>query len=411
MNSSSKQVTGRNTAQNPQICPQCEHQFTRSDNLKRHLKNSCKGVALNKVMKRKFENEAQSSSKKKSNDNKKEKVNIRCNECQEDVPKAHYRGHLRSNRHKINACRFIDDEGAKWYCDKCVVDFNDPIECKVAKLMKNVVEEFRQKIKETKDKIETELLWETQPSESEIIDQILRNLNPYFSERVSLHDVDTLDRLKELCRKVQDVKSRIDKYHPPPQKRSVLLEPDLAYVGLRCNEIQKELKTKENGEVVELIETQSCDKYLLDESDTSSCGTGHGDEKSVENLVESQPSNHSYDLRKEIKAPERLIEQERLSSVGNKLAIQCLQILDKLENKIKSLSWMSTLTHGAEQNLISLDDKTYVSLIAASRPPNGSPNLSDPFVCFSGIDDVRVLIKEHAAKASSPVQSRFFLIA
>ncbi|KAK4881420.1 hypothetical protein RN001_004739 [Aquatica leii] len=70
---------------------------------------------------------------------------------------------------------------------------------------------------------------ETQPSESEIIDQILRNLNPYFSERVSLHDVDTLDRLKELCRKVQDVKSRIDKYHPPPQKRSVLLEPDLAY--------------------------------------------------------------------------------------------------------------------------------------------------------------------------------------
>ncbi|KAK4883414.1 hypothetical protein RN001_006733 [Aquatica leii] len=74
---------------------------------------------------------------------------------------------------------------------------------------------------------------ETQPSESEIIDQILRNLNPYFSERVSLHDVDTLDRLKELCLKVQDVKSRIDKYHPPPQKRSVLLEPDLAYVGLR----------------------------------------------------------------------------------------------------------------------------------------------------------------------------------
>ncbi|KAK4877455.1 hypothetical protein RN001_009961 [Aquatica leii] len=97
-----------------QICPQCEHQFTRSDNLKRHLKNSCKGVALNKVMKPKFENEAQFSSKKKSNDNKKDViVNVRCNECQEDVLKAHYRGHLRSNRHKINACRFIDDEGVQ----------------------------------------------------------------------------------------------------------------------------------------------------------------------------------------------------------------------------------------------------------------------------------------------------------
>ncbi|KAK4882266.1 hypothetical protein RN001_005585 [Aquatica leii] len=45
--------------------------------------------------------------------------------------------------------------GAKWYCDKCVVDFNDPIECKVAKLMKNVVEKFRQEIKELKDKIKT----------------------------------------------------------------------------------------------------------------------------------------------------------------------------------------------------------------------------------------------------------------
>ncbi|KAK4877578.1 hypothetical protein RN001_010084 [Aquatica leii] len=86
-------------------------------------------------------------------------------------------------------------------------------------------------IEHSESQIENDL--KTQPSESEIIDQILRNLNPYFSERVSLHDVDTLDRLKELCRKVQDVKSRIDKYHPPPQKRSVLLEPDLAYVGLR----------------------------------------------------------------------------------------------------------------------------------------------------------------------------------
>ncbi|KAK4873462.1 hypothetical protein RN001_015491 [Aquatica leii] len=52
---------------------------------------------------------------RKIDDNKQEViVNVRCNECQEDVLKAHYRGHLRSNRHKINACRFIDDEAA---CD------------------------------------------------------------------------------------------------------------------------------------------------------------------------------------------------------------------------------------------------------------------------------------------------------
>ncbi|KAK4884140.1 hypothetical protein RN001_000411 [Aquatica leii] len=69
---------------------------------------------------------------------------------------------------------------------------------------------------------DNDLSIETQPSESEIIDQILRNLNPYFSERVSLHDVDSLDRLKELCRKVQDVKSRIDKYHPLPQIRLIM---------------------------------------------------------------------------------------------------------------------------------------------------------------------------------------------
>ncbi|KAK4885509.1 hypothetical protein RN001_001780 [Aquatica leii] len=95
------------------VCNQCGHVFTRSDNLKRHLQNSCKGVAPNdEVKKRKFEDGGESSSKKKIDDNQEVIVNVRCNECQEDVLKAHYRGHLRSNRHKINACRFIDDEAA-----------------------------------------------------------------------------------------------------------------------------------------------------------------------------------------------------------------------------------------------------------------------------------------------------------
>lgn len=68
--------------------------------------------------------------------------------------------------------------------------------------------------------------------EEDIIDQILRNLNPYYADRVALHEIGDLNTLKELCRKVKNVKSRSDKYKPPTARVSSLLEPDLACLSV-----------------------------------------------------------------------------------------------------------------------------------------------------------------------------------
>lgn len=71
--------------------------------------------------------------------------------------------------------------------------------------------------------------------EEYILKQIIRNLNPYFSEKLSLCEVVSLDQLKDLCRKVQENKVRVDKYRPPPQKKSGLLEPEMACLAIQSD--------------------------------------------------------------------------------------------------------------------------------------------------------------------------------
>lgn len=72
-------------------------------------------------------------------------------------------------------------------------------------------------------------------SENEILRQVMRNLNPFFADRISAYEIDTLEDLREKCRKIQEVKLRNEKYKPPPSRKSGLLEPEMACVSLREN--------------------------------------------------------------------------------------------------------------------------------------------------------------------------------
>jgi Retrotransposon gag protein len=70
------------------------------------------------------------------------------------------------------------------------------------------------------------------PDEIEIIKQLCRNLNPYFSEKLVLSEIKSLEDFKDKCRTIQELKVRTSRYHPPPSRKQQLLEPDLACLTL-----------------------------------------------------------------------------------------------------------------------------------------------------------------------------------
>lgn len=58
---------------------------------------------------------------------------------------------------------------------------------------------------------------------------IIRNLQPYFQGQLALSMPRTLLELKNLCRILEDVKTRTSRFHEPPPFSSNTLEPELAY--------------------------------------------------------------------------------------------------------------------------------------------------------------------------------------
>ncbi|KAB0797146.1 hypothetical protein PPYR_08140 [Photinus pyralis] len=82
---------------------ECGRAFSRKDNLKRHQRVSCTtGARLDPPTLKKV---------KISTDDSPVRVpTVHCAQCSEDVARSGYQGHLRSNRHKSNACLVIDDQ-------------------------------------------------------------------------------------------------------------------------------------------------------------------------------------------------------------------------------------------------------------------------------------------------------------
>lgn len=67
------------------------------------------------------------------------------------------------------------------------------------------------------------------PTENEVLRIVLRNLHPYYLERLGLQKISSLAELVEKGRRIEDNRWRMQMYRPPPLKKT-LLEPDLAYL-------------------------------------------------------------------------------------------------------------------------------------------------------------------------------------
>lgn len=71
----------------------------------------------------------------------------------------------------------------------------------------------------------------TKPSEEQKLQVLRRNIAPYYIHAMGLQDIHTVDKLREICKKLEDNRLMADKFHPPPSARRNLLEPDLSYQG------------------------------------------------------------------------------------------------------------------------------------------------------------------------------------
>lgn len=68
----------------------------------------------------------------------------------------------------------------------------------------------------------------TLPDEKMRVDQIRRNLLPYYINQLALLEINTISELSNLCKKLEESRSWSDRYKAPPAKRFGLLEPDLS---------------------------------------------------------------------------------------------------------------------------------------------------------------------------------------
>jgi Retrotransposon gag protein len=68
--------------------------------------------------------------------------------------------------------------------------------------------------------------------EQEQLQIILRNLQPHYSNKLIFQNVPTLDKLRRLCRRIEEEKQKTETFRQPPDTRNSL-EPDLGYVATK----------------------------------------------------------------------------------------------------------------------------------------------------------------------------------
>lgn len=77
----------------------------------------------------------------------------------------------------------------------------------------------------------------TPPTESQKLQILRRNILPYLINGIGLENINSVDKLLEVCRTLEMNKLMAEKFQPPPPShKKNLLEPDLAYRG-RCRAV------------------------------------------------------------------------------------------------------------------------------------------------------------------------------
>lgn len=66
------------------------------------------------------------------------------------------------------------------------------------------------------------------PDEKTRVDQIRRNLLPFYINQLALIEIDNICHLSTLCKKLEESRSWSDRYKTPPTRKFGLLEPDLS---------------------------------------------------------------------------------------------------------------------------------------------------------------------------------------
>lgn len=66
--------------------------------------------------------------------------------------------------------------------------------------------------------------------EADKLEIVKKNILPYLMEKLCLHSLDSIDRIRMLGRRVEESRERASRFRPPPPAR-LSLEPDLAFRG------------------------------------------------------------------------------------------------------------------------------------------------------------------------------------
>lgn len=76
---------------------------------------------------------------------------------------------------------------------------------------------------------------------------ILKNLHPFYQERLRDPYPTTLDELRQICRRMEDRRDAIQNYVEPTGKRTGILEKDLAFIGVQDMEKLEIATTSSTG--------------------------------------------------------------------------------------------------------------------------------------------------------------------